>query len=65
MISLAEDHALQRRFGELCLIVFEQNVAAHRLYQRIGYKEVAREPAVPHPLIHFTGDAILIVRHLP
>lgn len=57
LISLAEDHVRQRHFEMLSLIVFEQNVAACRLHQRIGYKEVAREPVVPYPLIHFTGAA--------
>ena len=65
LMALAEEQAQMLGFGKLSLIVFEQNVAAHRLYQRLGYKEVAREPVVPHPLIHFTGDAILMVKHIP
>ena len=65
LMALAEEQALELGFEKLSLIVFEQNVAAHRLYQRLGYKEVAREPVVPHPLIHVTGDAILMVKHIP
>jgi hypothetical protein len=30
----------------------------------LGYKEVDREPMYAHPLIHHTGDAILMVKSL-
>lgn len=51
-------------YRTLSLIVFEQNLGAKRLYERHGYVEVARQPVVPHPLLHYTGDAILMVKHL-
>lgn len=51
-------------FRKLSLIVFEQNVKARRLYERSGYVEVRRHPVVPHPLIHYTGDALLMVNYL-
>jgi ribosomal protein S18 acetylase RimI-like enzyme len=51
-------------FNKLSLIVFEQNAAAKRLYERSGYVEKRRHAVVPHPLIHYTGDAILMVKHL-
>jgi ribosomal protein S18 acetylase RimI-like enzyme len=51
-------------FNKLSLIVFEQNAAAKRLYDRSGYVEKRRHAVVPHPLIHYTGDAILMVKHL-
>ena len=44
------------------LIVFEQNAGAKRLYDRRGFEEVMRRQIVPHPLIHMTGDAILMAR---
>jgi len=47
----------------MSLVVFEQNRDALRLYQRHGYREVARESIVPHPLIRLTGDALLMVKH--
>lgn len=64
LMALAEQHAREKGFGKLSLIVFEQNAGAKRLYDRLGYREVAREAVVPHPLIHYTGDAILMVREL-
>lgn len=62
LMRLAETHAIARGFTKLSLIVFEQNVGAKRLYERLGYKEVGRETIVPHPLIHYTGEAVLMVK---
>ena len=64
LMALAEQHAREQGFGKLSLIVFEKNEGAMRLYDRLGYREVAREAIVPHPLIHYTGDAVLMVREL-
>ncbi|MEO0537475.1 MAG: GNAT family N-acetyltransferase [Cyanobacteria bacterium P01_A01_bin.123] len=64
MMKVAEAQAITKGFGTLSLIVFEQNVVAKRLYDRLGYAETAREAIVPHPLIHYTGDAILMVKNL-
>jgi ribosomal protein S18 acetylase RimI-like enzyme len=64
LMALAETHALQKGFNQLSLIVFEQNVGAKRLYERLGYREVAREAIVPHRLIRYTGDAVLMVKEL-
>lgn len=50
--------------AKLSLIVFEQNVMARRLYERYGYAETRRHSVVPHPLIHYTGDALLMVKNL-
>lgn len=61
-LALAEDQARQRKLSKLSLIVFEQNEGARRLYERHGYREVARQPVVPHPLIRYTGDALLMVK---
>ncbi len=64
LMTLAEKHAASQGFSKLSLIVFEQNHGAKRLYDRLGYHEVAREPIVSHPLIHYSGDAILMVKEL-
>jgi ribosomal protein S18 acetylase RimI-like enzyme len=64
MMALAEEHARAKGFGKLSLIVFEANAGAKRLYERLGYKELAREPIYAHPLLHCTGDAILMVKAL-
>ena len=63
-MALAEQQAKQRGFEKLSLIVFEQNEGAKRLYDRLGYHEVARESVVPHELIHYSGDALLMVKNL-
>jgi len=60
LLALAEEHAREKGFAKSSLIVFEQNSGAKRLYERSGYYEVAREPVVPHPLIHYGGDALLM-----
>ncbi len=64
LLELAENHALEKGFTKLSLIVFEENSGAKKLYDRSGYIEVNREPIYPHPFIHYTGDAILMVKHL-
>ena len=64
LMKLAEAQAVTKGFTKLSLIVFEQNVGAKRLYESLGYREVAREPVVPHPLIHYSGDAILMVKEV-
>lgn len=63
-LQLAEEQARERKLPKMSLIVFEQNAGAKRLYERQGYREIARQPVVPHPLIHYTGDALLMVKPL-
>ena len=64
LMEHAERTAKTRGYAKLSLIVFAENTGAKKLYERIGYTEVMREPIVPHPLIRMTGDAILMVKHL-
>lgn len=64
LLAEAERSARALGFSKLSLIVFEQNAGAKRLYERAGYHEKLRHAVVPHPLIHYTGDALLMVRHL-
>jgi ribosomal protein S18 acetylase RimI-like enzyme len=63
---LAEAERTARELGcrKLSLIVFERNQGARRLYEKSGFVATRREPVVPHPLIHYTGDALLMVRTL-
>ena len=63
---LADAERTSRALGlrKLSLIVFEQNAGAKRLYERWGFVERRRQPVVPHPLIHYTGDALLMVKAL-
>jgi ribosomal protein S18 acetylase RimI-like enzyme len=64
LLKLAEDTAIEKGFKKTSLIVFDQNEGARRLYERKGYREVMREPMVPHPLIRASGDAVLMVKSL-
>jgi ribosomal protein S18 acetylase RimI-like enzyme len=61
MLELARQQADRRGLDELSLIVFEQNVGAKHLYERYGFREMDRRPVVPHELIRYTGDALLMV----
>jgi len=60
MLSIAREQARERGFEALSLLVFEQNTGALRLYEREGFREVDRAAVVPHPLIHHTGDVLLM-----
>lgn len=62
LMALAEKQAREKGFNKLSLIVFEENAGAKRLYERIGYHEVSRAAIYPHPMIHFEGDAVLMVK---
>lgn len=61
-LELAAEQARSRGLPELSLLCFEQNSGALRLYQRHGFREVARAEVVPHPLIHPTGDVLLMTK---
>jgi ribosomal protein S18 acetylase RimI-like enzyme len=61
-MGLAEEQAREKGFNKVSLVVFEQNTGAKRLYDRLGYVEVAREPVCPHPLIRHTGHALLMAK---
>jgi len=64
LLEEAERSCRKLGYGKLSLIVFERNVKARRLYERFGFRERRRHPVVPHPLIHYTGDALLMVKHV-
>jgi len=64
LMQMAEEKCREKKMPVLSLIVLEGNTIAHGFYQRLGYREVMRKPIVPHPLIHYTGDALLLVKAL-
>lgn len=64
LMNEAELDARAKGFEKLSLVVFEQNRVALDLYKRLGYKEVMRQQIIPHPLIHYTGYALLMVKML-
>jgi ribosomal protein S18 acetylase RimI-like enzyme len=57
-------HAVASEAGceELSLEVFDQNEDAVRLYERHGYREIARLPAAPHPIYQYEGHILLMTR---
>ena len=64
LMQAAEEKCRLLKLEKLSLIVFEANTVAHDFYLRLGYKEVMRKTIVAHPKIHFTGDALLLVKYL-
>lgn len=60
LFDIAKGLARERDCAELSLQVFEQNVGAVRLYERLGFKEIDRHPVVPHELIRYAGDVLLM-----
>ncbi len=63
-MDIAEIKAREHGLSKLSLIVFEQNTGAKKLYDKLGYFEVLREAVVPHPMIRYTGDALLMVKNI-
>lgn len=61
-LEIAEEKAARYNLPQLSLIVFEENEGAVRLYKRRGFYEIMRETAVPHPLIKYSGQALLMVK---
>lgn len=59
-LSIARQQAQEQGYGELSLLCFEQNTGAKKLYDRNGFKVIDRASVVPHPLIHHTGDILLM-----
>ncbi|MHA1599848.1 MAG: GNAT family N-acetyltransferase [Alphaproteobacteria bacterium] len=60
LCEIAKGLARERGYDELSLLVFEQNMGAVQLYERLGFKEIDRRPLVPHELIRYTGDVLLM-----
>ena len=64
LMEMAEAKCRKLKLAKLSLIVFEANTVAYDLYSRRGYTEVMRKAIVPHQSIHYTGDALLLVKKL-
>ncbi|MDB9524952.1 GNAT family N-acetyltransferase [Oscillatoria sp. CS-180] len=62
LLDLAIKQAKERRLPTLSLLCFEQNTGALRLYQRYGFEIIDHAKVVPHPLIHHTGDILLMTK---
>jgi ribosomal protein S18 acetylase RimI-like enzyme len=64
LIAAAALDAQRLGLPELSLVSFEQNELATPLYQRLNFEITARSRVIPHPLIHHTGDLLLMRREL-
>jgi ribosomal protein S18 acetylase RimI-like enzyme len=42
------------------LLVFKQNEGAVKLYERNSFRTINRAPVVPHELIHYTSEVLLM-----
>lgn len=60
LLSIARLKAQEQGFTELSLLAFEQNERAVKLYKRNGFKVIERMSLVPHELIHYTGNVLLM-----
>ncbi len=63
-MQLAEQLAMKSGAGALSLIVAEENVAARRLYERLGYRAMARQAIIQFPGCPHTGDWVLMKKVL-
>ena len=61
-MASVDDQARALDRPRVSLICFERNEGAMRMYRRLGFKELARRPVVPHSLHYAGGDAVLLAR---
>lgn len=59
LLEAARQRANTAGLSELSLLCFADNRAL-RLYEREGFQAVAKRTVVPHPLIHRTGEVLLM-----
>jgi ribosomal protein S18 acetylase RimI-like enzyme len=62
LLRIVDALAADEGVTETSLTVAESNEVARQLYDREGYREVAREAVVPHPRIALTGNWLLMTR---
>lgn len=60
MLETAKEQARQSGRGQVSLLVFEGNEGAVELYRRNGFTVVDRAPVVPHEVIRYTGEVLLM-----
>jgi ribosomal protein S18 acetylase RimI-like enzyme len=64
LLAEAANSARKTRVSSLSIIVAEQNEGAKRLYERAGYRAVARRPVVTFPGFAHTGDWLLMTKRV-
>ncbi|HSK38496.1 MAG TPA: GNAT family N-acetyltransferase [Arenibaculum sp.] len=62
LLAIAQICAAEAGRPATSLIVAGNNAGARRLYDQAGYREIAGEPAVPHPRLHAAGRWLLMTR---
>ena len=61
LLNEAVRRARRQGLDRLSLICFEKNRKAYTLYERLGFRDLARRSIVPHPFLNYReGDAILM-----
>lgn len=60
LLAAARERAQRLGCRALSLICFAENEGARRLYEREGFSVVDRRAVVPHPLVHASGEALLM-----
>lgn len=65
LMQRAEDVAAGSGAEVLSLIVAEENRGARRLYERLGYADVARRPLLPWPGCRHSGHWVLMTKPVP
>lgn len=64
LLDKTRRRAMGEGLPELSLIAFAEKSEAIRLYEREGFTVHDRRPMPDHPLIHYGGDAVLMVAPL-
>jgi len=64
LMTVFETKARNAGYSQVSLIAFASNRDGLRLYHRLGFQEIDRAAIVPHPMIHSTGDALLLAKEL-
>ncbi len=65
LMGQAKLRAQQAGLRRLSIQVYAQNHGAVRLYERLGYGVIAKEPVREHPSQpYYTGDVLLLEKHL-
>ncbi|MDW3223936.1 MAG: N-acetyltransferase [Paracoccaceae bacterium] len=65
LMEEAENSARQHGYDRVSIQVYEQNIGAVRLYERLGYSVTERAPVRHHPCQpYYTGDVLLLEKVL-
>lgn len=60
LIELERERARRLGASELSALVFDGNTGSLRLLDRHAFEVVDSRPVVPHPLLQYTGDVLLL-----